>query len=189
MAGAADLVPTLILLLDGAMDAAAAVGNGLFVLLTHHHQLARLATNPTHLAGAVDELLRYEPPFTTLAPRRSTRSFPLTDGTTIPAGELTIVSVAAANRDPVRFPDPDRFDIARNAKSHLAFGHGPHQCTGMQLGRAAVEVALRAFLEQYPNSRLARPPDESTWHVGTYIRRLATLPVVLGCSDEHKQVS
>jgi cytochrome P450 len=189
VAGAADLAPTLVLLLDSAMDAAAAVGNGLFVLLTHHPQLIRLATNPTQLAGAVDELLRYEPPFTTLTPRRSTRSFPLTDGTTIPAAELAMVSIAAANRDPARFPDPDRFDITRDAKTHLAFGHGPHRCAGMLLGRAAVEVALRAFIERYPNSHLARPPGELTWQVGSYVRRLETLSVVLDCGDEHKQVS
>lgn len=181
MPGWAGLAPTLILLFDGTMDAAAAVGNGLFVLLTHRHELARLTCNPTQLAGAVDELLRYEPSVHAVAPRRSTRSFLLTDGTTIPADELTMVSLAAANRDPARFPDPDRFDIARDAKAHLSFGHGPRGCAGMHLVLAAVEVALGAFIERYPNSRLARPPGELTWQVGSFVRRLETLPVVLGC--------
>lgn len=188
VAGAAGLAPTLVLLLDSAMDAAAAVGNGLFVLLTHHPQLVRLAANPTMLGGAVDELLRYNPPFRTLTPRRSTRSFPMTDGTTIPAGDLAMVSVATANRDPARFPDPDRLDMTRDAKAHLSFGHGPHRCAGMLLGRAAVEVALRAFIERYPGSHLAGTPDQVTWHVGSYVRRIAALSVILD-GDDRPQVS
>lgn len=179
-----DLAPLLVLLLDSAMDAAAAIGNGLFVLLTHHHQFARPATNPTQLADTVDELLRYEPPVTQITPRRSTRPFTLTDGTTIPAGELVIVSVAAANRDPAFILDPDRFDTSRDAKTHLAFGYGSHQCAGRQLARVMVEAALSTFIERYPDSRPACPPEELTWQVGKMTRRLGNLPVVLDHGDE-----
>ncbi len=90
---------------------------------------------------------------------------------------LILVSAAAANRDPDRFADPDRFDITRNSTGHLSFGRGEHRCLGPRLGRLEVQIALTALLGRFPGIRLAETP--ASWRTGMFMRRLDTLPVVL----------
>jgi cytochrome P450 len=81
-------------------------------------------------------------------------------GHTIRAGETVTLSLPVINRDPDRFPDPDRLDLARAAGSHLAFGHGIHQCLGQQLARAELRIAYPALLRRFPTLRLAVPVEE-----------------------------
>jgi cytochrome P450 len=96
-------------------------------------------------------------------------------GAHIGRGDLVIVSLTAANRDPATFPDPDRFDIARdNARSHLAFAQGPHACVGLHLARLETQVALEAAVERWPGLRLA---DGATPPTGLVFRKPLTLPV------------
>jgi cytochrome P450 len=81
-------------------------------------------------------------------------------GVTIKRGDLVILSDAAANRDPTQFPDPEAFDPTRdNARSHLAFGHGPHNCLGMSLARMELKAAFLSLFRRFPNVRLATVPD------------------------------
>lgn len=99
------------------------------------------------------------------------------DGTLIKAGETVTVSVQAVNRDPRRFPDPDRLDIRRKATGHLAFGHGVHQCLGQQLARVEMAVAFPALLARFPTLRLAVPPREVPLRERSNIYGVVSLPV------------
>jgi cytochrome P450 len=124
--------------------------------------------------GAIEEALRWEPPITTVV-RAAAHDTEL-GGVAIPAGTNVSVSVAAANRDPTRYPDPDRFDPARTNIAHLTFGGGPHLCLGMHLARMEASVAINALFDRLPDLRLdpdAPPPKV----VGMAFRSPAALPV------------
>ena len=126
------------------------------------------------LHGAFEEALRWEPPITTVV-RVAARDCEL-GGVAIPAGTNVSVSVAAANRDPKRYPDPDRFDPTRKNIAHLTFGGGPHLCLGMHLARMEAAVAINALLDRLPDLRL--DPSAPTPHVtGMAFRSPAALPV------------
>jgi cytochrome P450 len=145
-----------LILFAGYENTVQLIGNAVLALLQHPGQLDALRKDPARLPAAVEEFLRYEGP-ALLAIRR----FPLEDvtigGVTVPAGETVWVSPSAANRDPDRFPDPDRLDLARDASGHLALGHGIHYCLGAPLARAETEIALAALLERFPDLALAEP--------------------------------
>jgi cytochrome P450 len=100
-------------------------------------------------------------------------------GVTIPAGELVIPGLLAANRDPACIPQPDALDITRTDTSHLAFGHGIHHCLGAPLARLEGRIALGSLLARFPRLRLAVPPEELTWRPGVLMHSLAALPVTL----------
>jgi cytochrome P450 len=134
-----------VLLFGGIETTEGMIANALWHLLTHPDQLALVRDDPELLANAVEESLRLEPAAATID-RYATR-----DADPIRRGDLVSVSIAAANRDPAVFDDPDRFDVRRpNAKLHLAFAHGPHVCIGMHLARLEAHVALRVLLERRP---------------------------------------
>lgn len=151
------------------------IANAVAELWTRPDVLARLRADRTLLPGAVDELMRWCGPQLLTVPRYATSDVDLF-GTVVRAGEPVTVAIAAANRDPVAFPDPDRFDISRNAATHLGFGHGPHFCLGAAHARVQTEAALSALLDT--NLSLAanpsnfRAPDPGTW-------RLTELPVLV----------
>ena len=98
---------------------------------------------------------------------------------TIPAREFILISSAAADRDPAKFEDPDRFDIRRDTRGHLGFSHGVHRCLGAEMGRLEVATALGRLLSAFPDLSLGAPADEIRWRPGTFMRRLYELPVVL----------
>ncbi|MFF0000284.1 cytochrome P450 family protein [Streptomyces avermitilis] len=150
------------------------IGNAVLALLRHPEQLAALREDPARLPDAVGEFARYEGP-ALLAIRR----FPVRDvtigGVTVPAGETVLLSLSAANRDPSRFPDPDRLDLGRDAAGHLALGHGVHYCLGAPLARLETEVALAALLERFPDLALAE--TEPRRRPSLRARGLLALPV------------
>lgn len=173
-----ELTSTYILLLVGGMGPSIAIGNGILTLLSHPGELAKLLADPALFTTCVDELLRYESNFRFVPPRYT--SAPLeVGGVTIPAGELLLISPAAANRDPSFFEDPDVFDVHRSTKGHLGFGHGVHRCIGAQLGKIETATALRALFQRYPETALVDPPGEIEWRPGKFVRRLQALPVIL----------
>ena len=149
-------------------------GNLLFALLTHPEQLDEVTRRPELRGAAIEEGLRWEPPFLMVA-RQSTRASRLGD-VDIPAGGWINVFVGSANRDERRYPDPDRFDIHRSSVPHISFGFGPHICLGMHLTRMETRVALDAVLERLPNLRLdeTAPAPRIT---GTVFRSPEALPV------------
>jgi cytochrome P450 len=143
-------------------------------LLIHPDQLARLRAQPDLGPSAVEEVLRYEP-----AALSTTRHTPVeleVAGTIIPAGSNLLFSIVAANRDPRRFADPDRFDIARRDNRPLTFGGGAHLCIGASLARTEAQIMLATLLPQAPELRLV--DHDVDWLAGNpTIRRPVTLPV------------
>jgi cytochrome P450 len=134
-------------------------GNLLYALLNHPEQLAALERDRSLIPRAIEEGLRWEPPILFLI-RQAVCATEL-DGIAIPAGADLNLCVGAANRDPSRYTDPDRFDILRDPHQHLTFGFGPHMCLGMHLARMETRVALAAVLDRLPGLRLdpdADPP-------------------------------
>jgi cytochrome P450 len=135
--------------LTGQVAVAQLVANSVWLLLDHEDQRARLAGDPALLGGALGETLRYLPP-ASLATRVALEPIALR-GHRIEPGHTVQLSLAAANRDPRRFPDPDRFDIARRQAGALGFGHGAHSCIGAGLARVQAAIALRALLDRAPD--------------------------------------
>ena len=125
------------------------------------------------ISNAVEESLRLEPAAGRVD-RYATIDVDI-GGATIRQGDLVIVSLTAANRDPAAFADPDRFDVRReNARSHLAFAQGPHACVGLHLARLETQVALEAALDRWPRMRLE---DDATPPSGVVFRKPKRLPV------------
>lgn len=142
-------------------------------LLTNPDQLAAVRADRALGANAVEESLRLEPAAGRVD-RYATVDAELA-GAEIRSGDLVIVSLTAANRDPSTFPDPDRFDLSRpNVRSHLAFAQGPHACIGSHLARLETQAALDAALDGWPGMRLA---DGATPPTGVVFRKPRTLPV------------
>ncbi|GAC1324589.1 MAG: cytochrome P450 [Thermoleophilaceae bacterium] len=143
-----------VLLFGGIETTAGMIVNALMHLLTNRDQLALVASSPALVAGAVEESLRLEPAAATID-RYATADVSL-GGASIPRGDLVTISIAAANRDPASFDDPDRFYVRRsNARQHIAFAHGPHVCIGMHLARLEAHTALERVLARLPRLRLA----------------------------------
>lgn len=173
-----ELISTFVVLAIAGSEPSSALGNALSLLLRHPDQLDLLRSEPDLMDSAVEECLRLESPFRMLPPRYTDEQVEL-DGVVVPPRSLLVGAVAAANRDPDHFPDPERFDITRYPNRHLSFSHGPHNCLGAGLGRLEVKVALRMLLGRFPGMRLAIEPDDLVWRPGMYIRRLDNLPVIL----------
>lgn len=149
------------------------IGNGALALLRHPDQLERLRRDPALAASAVEESLRYDAPapFTIRAAKEDVE----VGGRTIEAGDQVIVALAAANRDPEQFPDPDRFDVARADNRHLGFGGGIHFCLGASLARLEAQVSFATIARRLPGLRLVE--DEPEWRDTFSIRGLKHLPL------------
>ena len=165
-----------LLLVAGHETTVNLIGNGVRALLDHPDQLAALRKDPGLLDGAIEEMLRYDGPVETATWRFTPRPVDIA-GTVIPAGQVVGVVLAAADRDPARFPAPDTFDIRRPTQGHLAFGHGLHYCLGAPLARLEAKTALSRLLLAAPNLALAVPPSTLTWRPGPLIRGVHHLPV------------
>ncbi len=133
------------------------IGNGMKALLDHPDQLQHLRSNPDLMDSAIDEFLRFDSPVQIDA--RMTREDVTFGGKRVPAGRRILCLIGAANRDPSAFPDPDRLDIAREARNHLSFGRGIHYCLGAALAKLEARVAFSSLLNRYSSIRLNREPD------------------------------
>ncbi|MEW2398915.1 cytochrome P450 [Streptomyces sp. NPDC046862] len=148
-------------------------------LLTHPDQFALLRADPGLTAATIEESLRYNSPVHATAFRFAAEALDLA-GTRVPAGDPVLISLAAASRDPLHYPEPDRFDIRREGPAHLGFGHGLHHCLGAPLARVEATVALRLLLAHRPTLTLAADPTALTWRTSTLLRGLTSLPVRFG---------
>jgi cytochrome P450 len=133
------------------------IGNGIWLLLTHEDQLARLRREPALVPLAVEEMLRYEGPIQ-LNNRRLTAPLAL-GGRTLRAGAFITLGIGAANRDPRQFPHAERFDVARKPNRHVAFGHGEHACAGMNVARMEARIAFSRLLALFTKLELTGPPE------------------------------
>jgi cytochrome P450 len=149
------------------------IGNGTLALLRHPEQMQRLRAEPGLIAGAVEELLRYDSPVQRTG--RLLYEDVTIDGKTIPKGSIAVALIGAANRDPAHFPDPDRLDITRTDNRHLAFGWGIHFCLGAPLARLEGQIAFGTLLRRFP--RLALGADEVEYRETSTLRGLRALPV------------
>ncbi|MEU0468677.1 MULTISPECIES: cytochrome P450 [unclassified Amycolatopsis] len=164
-----------LLLLAGHETTANMLGLGTFALLEHPAQMADLRANPELVQGAVEELLRYLS-VADVFYRYATEDLEV-GGETIPKGATVVVSLLSANRDPRRFDEPDELDVHRNARGHMAFGHGVHQCLGQQLARLEMRAGFAGLLRRFPDLRLAVPADEVRLRTDMNIYGVHELPV------------
>jgi len=167
-----------ILLNAGHETTANMIALGTLFLLQHPDDLARIrdTDDPAVTAGAVEELLRHLTIVHSLVARMAVEDVTI-GGQLIRAGEGLIMNLPAGNRDPGFLSDPDTFDIGRNARGHVAFGHGTHQCIGQTLARAELEIALPALLRRLPGLRLAVPLEELRFRHDMSIYGVHELPV------------
>ncbi len=142
------LALTVVLLLAGNETTTNLLGNAVLTLLEHPAEAAKVRADRTLVPSLVEEVLRYESPVQVIF-RQTTREVELA-GTTIPAGATVFLLLGSANRDEQKFPDPDRFDVTRNPRDHLAFGYGIHYCLGAELARLEAKVALESLLFACP---------------------------------------
>jgi cytochrome P450 len=164
-------------LISGGYDTViAALANGLWLLLRHPDQMARLRSRPDLLQGFIDEALRVESPVQGLV-RRTTREVEM-HGVSIPKDSAVIVRYGAANLDPEKFECPHRFDIERsNAGAHLAFGNGVHFCVGRLLARQEMLSGFRILLRRLDDIALARPLPEPPHIPSLLLHGMKELPI------------
>ncbi|GAA3437748.1 cytochrome P450 [Kutzneria kofuensis] len=162
-----------LLLLAGVENVAHVIASGVLTLLENP------ALDRDRITDFVEELLRLAVPA-----HFAIRRFPLADidvdGVTIPAGDTVLLGMASANRDPSRFPEPDRLDPARPDRQHFTFGHGVHYCLGAPLARLEIRIALETLFARFPDLRLAVPAAELPWRASFRSHALKALPVLLG---------
>ena len=170
-----ELIATCILLLVAGNETTTnLIGNGMLALLNNPDERRRLQADPSLIESAVDEMLRYEgsgaddlahrgPRLRVPRPARSRR------------GRWCLLLLAAANRDPAQFPEPERFDVARRPNRHLAFGQGIHYCLGAPLAVAEAQVAFQTLLRRLPEPEAAFETPE--WGQSFILRGLKRLPV------------
>ncbi len=132
------------------------IGNALHALLEFRDERARLCADPTLMASAIEEFLRFESS-NQLGNRRALTACEI-GGVAIPEGALITLCIGAANRDPAQFPDPDRLDLARTPNRHVAFGFGIHQCAGLAVARLEARIAIGQFLTRFPRYDLSAAP-------------------------------
>jgi cytochrome P450 len=178
----AELVSTAVtLFVAGHETTTHLIGNGLVALLRHPDQWQKLKDHPELMPQAIEEMLRYD----TSVPRSwriATADIEL-GGQTICKGQLVLPLLAAANRDPAQFPDPDRFEIERQPNKHLGFGHGVHFCLGAPLARLEAPIAIGTLLRRAPNLRLAVDATKLAWRHDIALRGLEALPLEIGDLD------
>jgi cytochrome P450 len=164
----------LLLLIAGHETTVNLIGNGTLALLRHRDQFDRLRDDPDVGRTAVEEVLRYDAPVQ-MTQRIALEPYTLGNGDVVATGEQMIVMLAAANRDPEAFAEPDRFDVGRaEARRHLSFGGGIHHCLGAALARVEGEVALSTLVRRLPRMELAGEPERRP---NFTLRGLAHLPV------------
>lgn len=176
-----ELVGTLHLMLaTGTEPVMNLIGNAVHALLTHPEQYELIRKGDADWEDVIEETLRAEAPVAHLPFRFATEDVEV-DGVTIPQGEPVLVAFAAIGRDPaVHGESAGRFELTREDKTHLSFGHGIYRCIGMPLARAELRIALPALFDRFPDLELAVRPEEIKPQSTFIMNGLESLPVRLG---------
>jgi cytochrome P450 len=164
---------TIVTMVGGQETTTNLIGNGILTLLRHRDQLEKLRADLSLIPSAVEELLRYESPSQHTA--RLAPDDVMLGGKLIRKRQAVIAVMGAANRDPERFPDPDRLDICRQDNRHVAFAWASHFCFGAPLARIEGQTAFATVLRRMPNLRMES--DKVTWRENLGLRGLKALPV------------
>ncbi len=169
-----EVIANIIVTMVGGLETTTnLIGNGMLTLLRQPEALAELRADPALIPSAVEELLRYESPSQHTA-RLAPHDIEL-GGQAIREGQAVIAVMGAANRDPERFPDPDRLDLRRTDNRHVAFAWGGHFCFGAPLARIEGQLALGSLLRRFPHLEMATPAVE--WRPNLGLRGLVSLRV------------
>ena len=175
---AADLLSFVtLLLIAGNETTTNLIGNGTLALGRNPEQFEALRRNPAMLPRAIEEMLRYDGPVQ--ATVRFTNQPVHLGGTEIPAKAFALMIVAAANRDPAQFKDPEKFDIMRQPNDHVAFGEGIHFCIGAALARMEATVAFEAMIARFPRIRLKDPAIKPIYKGSYFLRGLESLALAI----------
>ncbi|MGF0316469.1 cytochrome P450 family protein [Nocardia fluminea] len=152
------------------------ISNAILALLSHPEQLAAARSDDSLIDNVVEETLRHEGPIKNATWRFAAEPVEIC-GTTIPGGgSEVLISLASASHDPQRYPEPDRFDIHRDTRGHLAFGYGIHFCPGAALARLEGKIALRSLLSRFADLALDINPADINWRPGYLMRAFESLP-------------
>jgi cytochrome P450 len=171
-----DLITNLnALLVAGNLTTTDLIGNAVRLFLTHPAELAKLHADPSLVAAAVEETLRYEPPVDVTG-RIASHEMNIS-GCPIHTSQSMMLSLRGANRDPDAFEQPNRFDITRSKSPHVAFGGGAHICIGAPLARLEAQVALGRLFARFPRLRLTDPDAPPQWRTLPFFRGLERLDV------------
>jgi pimeloyl-[acyl-carrier protein] synthase len=164
---------SIVTMIGGQETTTNLIGNGTLSLLRNPEQLEKLRADLTLIPSAVEELLRYESPSqhtARLAPEDT-----VLGGKQIRKRQAVMAVMAAANRDPDRFPDPDRLDITREDNRHVAFGYGAHFCFGAPLARIEAQITFEEMVRQLPDWSLE--PSPLVWRTNLGLRGLMSLGI------------
>ena len=162
-----------LLLVAGHETTTRLLGSCLHLLLQHPEQLAAVRADRSLVPAALEEALRLEPPVLAVS-RLVGESFEY-KGTQFKKGQMLLLSIAAANRDPALLDAPDAFDIHRKQIPHTSFGHGVHLCLGMPLARLETEIAMNALLDRYPTMEAVT--QDHDWEDSPFFQGLRALPI------------
>jgi cytochrome P450 len=172
----AELLANIVLLLIAGHETTVnLISNSILGLLTNPSQMQLLKSKPELMRGAVEEFLRWSSPVQIV--RRFAMEDVVLDGKTIKNGESVVVCVAAANRDPEEFPNPDKLDVARSNIKHLAFGVGIHHCLGFALAETEGEISVGTLLRRMPDLQLAMDPSNVEYKRPIALRGPKRLPI------------
>ena len=174
---------TIVTMVGGQETTTNLIGNGVLTLLRHREEFERLKADFSLIPSAVEEMLRYEPPSQHTA-RLAPADVELR-GKRILKRQAVIAVMAAGNRDPERFPEPDRFNITRQDNRHLSFGWAAHFCFGAALARIEGQVAFEQMLRYLPNLRLQ--PEPLVWRTNLGLRGLTSLKVTFDSPGEVRE--
>jgi cytochrome P450 len=167
----------ILLLLAGNETTTNLIGNGMLAFGRNPDQLELLRKDRSLMPRAIEEMLRYD------GPVQSTGRHPLEEveigGISLKPGTLVVVMLAAANRDPAQFPEPDRFDITRVINEHLAFGDGIHYCLGAALARLEGTIAFSSLLNRFPTLRMVNPDAPLRYKGSYFLRGLSELRMAI----------
>lgn len=170
----------ILLLVAGVETTTNLIGNGMLALTDHPEALERLREAPAEWPPAIEEMLRYDSPVQGVI--RIARRDVMLGSQAVAAGDLLLLMLGGANRDPAEFPHPDRFDLAREPRRHLAFGLGPHFCLGAPLARLEAVVALRVLCRRFPMLEMG---GEAPQRGGTLLLRgLKSFPMAVVAGRE-----
>lgn len=172
------------IVLAGFETTANLLSNGLLALIQHPDQQAELRHDPSLLANVTDEMVRYEAPVKNPWFRFAVEDVPVGD-VVIPKGAVVAINLAAANRCPMHFDEPEKFDVHRDATSHLAFSRGPHFCFGGALGKIEAEIVFRALLKYCDNIALVGEPI--TYRPSATMRSLVNIEISFTLTEEGKR--